>query len=654
MSSSHLQTFQRAPLRLYYTVYERLSAPKVPTAVCEKQASIVSKGITSGSASKQDSTEETHGVKRKQDDGPDDVSFDQSAVTPEKTEETIKTETCNPKKKNKKQVDSTVLEAVSKSEEILAKLTLDCSNDANGLMRNEDQRPEALAVNDVANKEQNKDSSKSEDLSTCTPIKTSALNQDDSPVLSLFEPLNAEPSGTNVYDFNTQEPSSSSSGETDKPKGKRGRKKKRVTERDKNEDDSSVSNKVSENETNLVISNKHPGIKAATPKKERKKLATVSDHIEAKDGKVKAKKTKKDSGHAKGKAKTVKEILEKAQNKTNEEKVPKKRGRPQGSVNKVKKVKVDGNSKIQQNEPESDVKSQENAKQGGVDDVQSAVSLKPVSVKSETGVNNKIDPAVVTADKTTTDSSLNETVPKIYNNIEHPVTPPYGQTPKPAELNPGLPVSVTNGSVNMGQNGALNNGIFVPSMNGIGVINGHDFRPIINGYIPPVDNSDQPLDLTNNAQRSEYMKGKIFKTKMLKKTPTKSDGFTGSGDRANAVNDWFPGNMDSRDTDKVDMWTLFRDNFHIPPWKHACMFSRAILVNTNKMFLWRTEENYPFIIMRLRYPPQLYPPQLFLLGILKDIYQYAFTQPSILATTRRGFLLLHWRAKETQHLHMTA
>ena len=515
-----------------------MAAPKVPPKVCDKQASTVRDEITPSSTLRQGDSEEVHGVKRKHDEGPDDVSFDLSAVTPEKTEEstskhteeTNKIETCTPKKKTKKHIDSTVLEAVSKSEEILAKLSLNSSNDGGGLMRSEKQRHEALGVNDVDGGA----FSKGESLSARTPVKTTTLSKDDSPILSLFEPLNAEPSGNNVYDFNSQEPSSS--GVNDKPKAKRGRKKKVVTERDKSEGENSVSNKASGNDTHLVISNKHPGIKAATPKKERKKKVTASDHTEAKEGKVKAKKIKTGSVHEKAKAKTVKEILENAQRRTIEEKVPRKRGRPQGSLNKVKKVKADDKNKIQQNKPETDLKSQESATQS-VDDVQSAVSLKPASVNGETEVNDNVKLGVGTADNTSIDTSHRETVPKIYTNIEHPVTPPYGQTPKPAELNPGLPVSVTNESVNIVHNGALNSGIFVPSMNGIGAMNGHDFRPVVNGYIPPLDNSDQPLDLTNNAHRNDYTKGKIFKTKMLKKTPTKSDGFTGSGDRAGTVSD---------------------------------------------------------------------------------------------------------------------
>ena len=521
-----------------------MAAPKVPQIVSDKQTSSVGDENALSSTSAQDDTEDAHGVKRKHEDGPDDVSFDLSAVTPEKTEEKIvakhakenKTEACTPKKKPKKHIDSTVLEAVSKSEEILAKLSLNSSSDGAGLLGNEKQRHKAHSINEMGHAVQNDQdgaSSKTEGLSASTPVKTSALNvKDDSPVLSMFEPLNAEPSGANVYDFNSQEPSSSGVSEcSEKPKPKRGRKKKVVTERDKNMDENSVSNNASGNDSNLVISNKHPGIKGGTPKKERKKKVPASDHIDAKEGNVKTKKAKTGSDHEKGKAKTVKEILENAQKRTVEEKVPRKRGRPFGSVNKAKKAKVDEKNKTQQTEPETGLKPQESASQT-IDEVQSAVSLKPGPVNGETEVNDKVKSATG-VDNNSKDTKNNETVPDIYTNIEHPVTPPYGQTPKPAELNPGLPVSVTNDNVNVGQNGALNNGIFVPSMNGVGAMNGHEFRPIVNVYIPPSDNSDQPLDLTNNAHRNDYTKGKIFKTKMLKKTPTKSDPV----DRAGAISD---------------------------------------------------------------------------------------------------------------------
>lgn len=51
----------------------------------------------------------------------------------------------------------------------------------------------------------------------------------------------------------------------------------------------------------------------------------------------------------------------------------------------------------------------------------------------------------------------------------------------------------------------------------------HMGQVIANGYQLHDQNFDQPLDLTNNGAREEYTKGKIFKTKMLKKTYPKQD-----------------------------------------------------------------------------------------------------------------------------------
>lgn len=522
MDIAYIYTWtRRAPLRLYYTVYERLTAPKTHAVAVDRHSTTVLEETSTVSNNEKD--DENHGLKRKHDDGPDDVSFDLSAETPEKGEE-AKKDTANQKKKNKKQVDSTVLEAVSKSEEILAKLSLNCSNDGDAALRNGDKEVVSVANEGIVNKEN------AEKMFNRTPTKinTKTILKDDSPVsLSMFEPLNGVSDSVNVYDFQAQEPSSS--GEFNKPKVKRGRKKKAVTERDKTVNSRSYSDQTDQGDTNLVMSSKHPVIKAATPTKGRLKRMNVSSE-DSKQPVKKIKKTIKDTSKVNCKRKTVKEILEHAQGNEQVEKIPKKRGRKPGSVNKVKRAKTAGNDK------DKIISSSENvpqSKESAIDsETRSVERVNSTVFAGENRSDNSIssDLSNVSTDKV--DPSFNETVSPNYCINEDPVTPPYGETPKPSELNPGLPVSV-NGNMMRESNGAINNNMsdgIMNGMNGMCALDGPGFRQMMNGYIPAVD-SDQPLDLTNNAQRSEYTKGKIFKTKLLKKTLSKQDSLTESGDR---------------------------------------------------------------------------------------------------------------------------
>ena len=519
-------------------MYERVTQLKALAAISEKHASTVqNKDNTNSNQDIQANQERgAHGVKRKYNDGPDDVSFDLSTETPEKVEEPKKDrDIAIPKKKNKKHVDSTVLEAVSKSEEILAKLTLDCSNDGDGLRQNgadKNSEDDSAVSESKINKENYTDTRKDSNVSAGTPEKANTVNKTESPVsLSLFEPLNGENSNVNVYDFQSQEPNPT--GEISKTKGKRGRKKKIVIEPDKTSNDKSVLDPLSQTETSLVISDKHPGIKAATTKKESAKTRKVLNSEPKKKGTApKIKNTTKDTQNQIWKGKTVKEIIEISQgNGQIIDKPQKKRGRKPGSVNKVKKAKTDSIGKNKGKESdESDSKSKESAK---CSETQSLDSKHPAFVNNEYKINCKPGSAIINTDNNSQEASFNATVSPNYNINDDIITPLYGQTPKPAELNPGLPVSLNGGQVK-DSNGANSDGFnnnFLSGVNDIGALNGQGFRPYMNGYIPATESSDQPLDLTNNAQRSEYTKGKIFKTKLLKKTMSKSEGMSESVDR---------------------------------------------------------------------------------------------------------------------------
>lgn len=522
MDIAYIYTWtRRAPLRLYYTVYERLSAPKIHVVAVDRQSTTVLEETST--VSNNEKEKENIGIKRKHDDGPDDVSFDLSSETPEKAEE-AKKDTAIPKKKNKKHVDSNVLEAVSKSEEILAKLSLNCSNDGDTAMRNGEKEADSVANEGILNKEN------AEKMFDRTPTKINTKNilKDDSPVsLSMFEPLNGVSDSANVYDFQAQEPSSS--GDFNKPKVKRGRKKKAVTERDKTVNERSNSDQTKQGKTNLVISNKHPVIKAATPTKGRLKRMNVSNE-DSKQPVKKIRKTTKDTSKVNCKRKTVKEILEHAQENGQAEKIPKKRGRKPGSVNKVKRPEMAGNDKDKISSSENVLQSKESAIDS---ETRSVESVNSTAFACENRSDNSVNSDLSNVGTNKIDPSFNETVSPNYCIDEDPVTPPYGETPKPSELNPGLPVSV-NGNMIRESNGAVNNNMsdgVMNGMNGMCALDGLGFRQMMNGYIPAVD-SDQPLDLTNNAQRSEYTKGKIFKTKLLKKTLSKQDSLTDSGDRS--------------------------------------------------------------------------------------------------------------------------
>ena len=525
---------QRAPLRLYYTVYERMSQQKAPPIIVARQIGTVQnkdqRSLDQDTAIAEDNLDDIQGVKRKYNDGPDDVSFDLSTETPEKIAETKKDkDIVNPRKKSKKHVDSNVLEAVSKSEEILAKLTLDCSNDGEKLRQNGGDSMRETSTSENMNVESKPDSAKTDTLRT--PDKSNTTSKSASPItLSLFEPLNGGHTDLNVYDFHLQEPSSS--GEVIKPKAKRGRKKKVDVERDKDASETSELDTENQTDSKLVISDKHPKMKSVTPRKNKpKKVNDSNGAVIQKRTISKIKKTPKDTPKDKWKGKTVKEIMERSQGKTQvSDKPQKKRGRKPGSLNKVKTdTTVDsGKRKVDMAQPES----VPSLTEGANDNEMKSTDISHPIVSNENHINNNLSSVFVSTENNLQESNFNETVSPNYNIGKDILTPLYGQTPKPAELNPGLPISVNGGHVRElnGANTVLNTA-FVNNVNEIGAVNGQGFRPYINGYIPATESSDQPLDLTNNTHRSEYTKGKIFKTKLLKKTSSKSEGISESIDK---------------------------------------------------------------------------------------------------------------------------
>lgn len=148
MDIAYIYTWtRRAPLRLFYTVYERKLPPKAPDPLrCAQHTT----SLTSGNQEERSTgaPDELSANKRRLMDGPDDISpdvaFDKTKPYRVGRRKVLGT----PKKRNKKvigEVDDSVKEALSESEEHLAKLSL---LDTSGDVRNDSKR----AINSIKNR----------------------------------------------------------------------------------------------------------------------------------------------------------------------------------------------------------------------------------------------------------------------------------------------------------------------------------------------------------------------------------------------------------------------------------------------------------------------------------------------------------------------
>ncbi|KAL4222742.1 regulation of adaxial/abaxial pattern formation [Mactra antiquata] len=157
MDIAYIYTWtRRAPLRLYYTVFERKPQPKAPDPVHAVESKNVKNNLIKKIHKKRVANKvKALNKKRKLLDGPDDISPDLAfdRVRPCKRK-AIGT----PKKRARRindEVDDSVKEAMSESEEQLAKLTLDCSTeggiDSNNIDSNDNISEATTECGDVHN-----------------------------------------------------------------------------------------------------------------------------------------------------------------------------------------------------------------------------------------------------------------------------------------------------------------------------------------------------------------------------------------------------------------------------------------------------------------------------------------------------------------------
>ena len=634
--------FQRAPLRLYYTVFECKIPRKIPELICvEKDKTVDSPDkilvLEQKFLNGQDKPKRKRKYrKRKLPDGPDDIVPDFEAET------TVKANANDTRKDNvgrKKQkrmfvasVDSSVMEAMSESEEQLAKLTLNCSNEFSAISVdiggdsssqsdfNEHDEGRVKAGKKDFNNLFHDDNSEKTVVYSNTDNKSTPQISPGSISVSLFQPLNEVESDninpkTNrdtVFDFHEN----CEGGKETQPRGRGGpgRKKKGEMGEKKPGRVKTVDLKTG----NLVISGKHPGMEQLPEKKKpgrKKKIETVSNSV----GETRHKSNAKSTG--KVNSETGERVKRKYVRKATKMELS---GSITQTPKKGRKSKQE-ETKVEPKIPKADKKvgsfdktnTTENSKK---DDYEDSVNVGP-----ECAVNNHDD----VSDKGS--SSCNSKVSqsgdqeaKVVDNPEmclvaSPSTPLYGQTPKVTESNQGLPVSpnlecaansildnnesygklfkainepcgkdveesISNDGTLKGVNeksvfpavvtdapevdyssnmvlrnddmdaklviderGGMENGYH----NGVERVNEHctngdmpllrpsqdtltvnEFQP--NSPGPKIDTfgsmysqmdqtSDQPLDLTSNGRRDEYMKGKIFKTKMLKRAFPKPD-----------------------------------------------------------------------------------------------------------------------------------
>lgn len=586
-------------------------------------------------------------------DGPGDVSFDlelEKTTTPKHEK---KKRGPRIKKKAKKlpdvDVEDSVKEAMSESEEQLAKLTLDCSRDP-GKQNSDNSKVNAEVVdrlakgNDPVNKtsdgdgvnrnaeleieidRQAKESLVVEmrgDISKTPSAQTSpgSIN------LSLFQPLNTDNKDCsdkeivrgktdNLYDFRGEEQAVPKVTKRGRPKGSKNKVKRTIEGIEKTgESKFKLGEKTgveSESEFPKKKKTKHETTEDGKKETDSKKESTTSDEI-CKEKvkrkyvrKVKAVDPLENGGSVKRLKCSENEDCHKVNN--NGKDMKEEDGSTTLEVNKdclVDKETVDTPNENFCDSEKSDSDRSNKTENSGKESVHN------LSGSSELDQGNS--------------------KPSGTNSLLEPVTPLYGETPNVTESNQGLPCSPkmegvempknnngslgdmvsntneTNNSVidvkdntvekpnNLKQldvsdnkesfvvNGRANcvplsnvNGAFVgyessipgincvrhelPTVhfsyqNGIpGHSNANSFlgnygAPILSphgrfdhmirlasGYVHLEQNHDQPLDLTNNVYKEEYTKGKIFKTKMLKKMCPKTDSVTQVREKTNVQN----------------------------------------------------------------------------------------------------------------------
>ena len=630
-------------MRLFYTVFERRLSPNAIQAILNKQKIDIpcNHGNAYSPVAK---------IPRHMPAGPDDVSPDLNLEKKRLLKHEKKKRGPKPKKKPKKlldiDVDDSVKEAMSESEEQLAKLTLDCSGDTSRVNRN------AIANGDTSDEiktshkpktrlevesdevvpnegtssanEQMESESGKENLTVETDDTDKVSSAQTSPgsvTLAHFQPLNAVTSvndnSENKFESLSEFKTAEQKVENSEPK-KRGRKKgsknkvKKVAEN---------GDSIAESSTTVVEAQSVNNCKAVTPRKSSKTESEPANETKEKKTAKPSAKSKKGEDNTGGQ---VEKVKRKYVRKTKLESEPEgvkaaKRMKPSEQCDSLEKSKPDlGNSKDISEGTEREVKSKcanhDNTVEVSEEVKQSSETSETESApKKVCDGNGSCGSSEGIKDKSDCEMSSGQ------GSLIEPVTPLYGETPKVSESNQGLPCSPNmngfevpkpNDNVKESEvdktcdnevvdkhNDKHDNGVesvecgnhnFIPaatsivpvstiapgafvgcstSVTGLNVPTTHFMyggglpisvsrgsylgagfmSPVITAHpsfehgLRPVymhceSNIDQPLDLTNSVNKEQYTKGKIFKTKMLKKIGSKQEPFSPGRDKVGLQN----------------------------------------------------------------------------------------------------------------------
>lgn len=642
-------------MRLFYTVFERKLSPNAIQAILSGQKHNIPDNKTENTKSSlKNNTSGDNKAQLKLPDGPDDVSPDIDLEKTKKPKIEKKKRGPKPKKALKKVLDTefeeSVKEAMSESEEQLAKLTLDCSGDKTRLAQginettvtkldNSENENDKNSVAEAVAKNTHEDCCDDKNGSETDPAEE---NMDDTKVdsnlkasptgsvhLTLFQPLNSEPSEVKsdtgcfksytLYDFKGEESPSKDKPNSEtkvqkrgRPKGSKNKNTNKVVEEcsDKTSGDKTPVSKPKK-EVSKKVKKDANSANVESSKKAKKDDSSANEQV-SKDSKE-TKQTCKAESEGGQKAKVKRKYVKKAKEESEKDMPPAKKAKlaESGEFFDDSKRNVD-KDKIQNTE----TKTSDNV--DATECVKDATESKCDSPKPDniTGDENKC-------------SDINKKVefesgiPAGSTCLIEPVTPLYGETPNVKESNQGLPcspnmsgVEITKPSINTDEpavkndgdlNGAIKengdknstlnkenktdsheqnfahgerkNGIeaikslpssfagfeqcipvvsvvrpVIPTVhftyNNVActstspyfggfpspLVNAHSrFSPALrpNGPYMVLDpNMDQPLDLTNNVAKDQYTKGKIFKTKMLKKHCAKTDASTQVKDKS--------------------------------------------------------------------------------------------------------------------------
>lgn len=637
--------FQRTPLRLFYTVFERKLSPNAIQAILNRQKIDIP---------------HHHGNGNKQHVkgnrlllvGPDDVSPDLDFEKTKSHKREKKKRGPKPKNKLKKlldsDVDDSVKEAMSESEEQLAKLTLDCTSDTERpetfKVLNADKNGEKETVNkpdtnnvsesekvdasniksdEVTESESGKENLIVDTYEGTSKVSSTQTSPGSSVNLTLFQPLNVVPDDQkagSVLELKTDE---KQPGKDDTKCPKRGR-PKGSKNKVKNVTENGVESPIKTSDKTELQCNGES--KLGTSKKNMKKDSKPKQGNDTKS-EPKSKKCIGKTENPKEKVKRKYVRKTKLDGESDGARAA-KRMKCSETVNTKSDIQTDisDNSQTEVNKTVQSHESDMGVKANGVD------SCKPMEICENTSgssgttepvrfpknCDNEKEEDTKVCERTQEDTDSEQTVGN--SLVLEPITPLYGETPKVSESNQGLPCSpnmngfeapktVDNDSADnedrtCDMNGAINNGtdklkpsseshdaikqnrvisirpnVPVPTSvtgafagfnsnvvghNGVGhqMPSAHfayrnslpvcvSAGPYIGGFTTPLmpvhprfdhsirpsyihcePNTDQPLDLTNNVHKDEYTKGKIFKTKMLKKMCPKQEPFSPAKDKA--------------------------------------------------------------------------------------------------------------------------